>query len=64
MAATLTVAGLLLIRVRDKLSHSLHHRRTGFGRALERAARLGPVIASSLVLAVGLGLTVRVLTAA
>lgn len=61
MAATLTAAGLLLIRVRDKLSGTLHRHRTGIVRGLSRAARFGPVITGSLVLVVGLGLTVRAL---
>ncbi len=62
MAATLTAAGLLLIRVRDKLSGTLHHRQTGIVRGLKRAARFGPVITASLVLVVGLGLIVRAMT--
>lgn len=62
MAATLTAAGLLLIRFRDRLSHAVRHRATGYLRLLKPVARFGPVITATLVLIVGLGLTARALT--
>ncbi|MFI5758579.1 nickel transporter [Streptomyces sp. NPDC051569] len=64
MAATLTLAGLLLVRLRDRLD-----RRTRAGAAatarwswLRRLARFGPVATSALVLLVGVGLTLRAAT--
>jgi ABC-type nickel/cobalt efflux system permease component RcnA len=59
MAATLTAAGLLLVGLRDRidrlpLADALRH----------RAARLTPLLTSALVLAVGVGLTLRSLAGA
>ncbi|WP_312885518.1 urease accessory protein UreH domain-containing protein [Streptomyces physcomitrii] len=58
MAGTLTLAGLLLVRLRDRLDA-----RTRLAAArlapLRRLARLGPVLTSCLVLVVGAGLTLR-----
>lgn len=61
MAATLTAAGILLVRVRDRVGEDLR-RRAGRLRLLRRAARLGPVATAALVLLLGLGLMVRALT--
>jgi nickel/cobalt transporter (NicO) family protein len=52
MAATLTAAGLLLVRVRDRWAS--HPR-----RALARLAALAPAGTAALVLCVGLGLAGR-----
>jgi ABC-type nickel/cobalt efflux system permease component RcnA len=52
MAGTLTAAGLLLIRLRDRFS--ARPRRT-----LTRLARLAPASSAALVLCVGLGLASR-----
>jgi hypothetical protein len=60
MAGTLTVVGLLLVRLRDRLEHALARARSD-----ERLARLAasiPVVTALLVLVVGLGLAVRGLT--
>ncbi|MEV6956082.1 nickel transporter [Streptomyces sp. NPDC051183] len=62
MAATLTLAGLLLVHVRE---HIETHRRTHVLREnvlLRKIARTGPVLTSLLVIAVGFGLTVRAAT--
>ncbi|MCY0937554.1 nickel/cobalt transporter [Streptomyces sp. H34-S4] len=59
MALTLTVAGLLLVRVRERIET---HHRTGPLRdnaLLRRLARTGPVLTSLLVIAVGFGLILR-----
>ena len=50
MAATLVLAGLLLVRLKDRLGARLD--------AASRLARYTPVLTAALVLAVGLGLTV------
>ncbi|MFG3041821.1 nickel transporter [Streptomyces sp. NPDC048330] len=62
MAATLTLAGLLLVRVRKHLEshHSAHALREN--RLARRIARTGPVMTSLLVIAVGFGLTMRAAT--
>ncbi|AJE83662.1 high-affinity nickel-transporter [Streptomyces albus] len=58
MAGTLTLAGLLLVRLRDRLDARA---RLAAARLapLRRLARLGPVLTSCLVLVVGAGLTLR-----
>ena len=60
MAGTLTLVGLLLVRLRDRLEHTLAR-----ARADERLTRLAasiPVVTALLVLVVGLGLALRGLT--
>ncbi|MFD3971050.1 nickel transporter [Streptomyces cyaneofuscatus] len=62
MAATLTLAGLLLVRLRERIERhdrawSLRHH-----PLLRKLARTGPVVTSLLVVAVGLGLTLRAAT--
>ncbi|RDG34572.1 nickel transporter [Streptomyces corynorhini] len=60
MAATLTLAGLLLVRLRDRLDHTARAGLTGERWAgLRRLTRFWPVITSALVLTVGIGLTLR-----
>ncbi|WSJ84750.1 nickel transporter [Streptomyces sp. NBC_01304] len=58
MAATLTAAGLLLVRLRDRIKA---HTRTTKPRwaGWRTLARLGPLATSTLVLIVGLGLIAR-----
>ncbi|MFJ2443062.1 nickel/cobalt transporter [Streptomyces sp. NPDC087658] len=59
MAATLTLAGLILVRLRDRIDRTV---RTGTARRpalLRQLARTGPVATSALVLLVGIGLTLR-----
>lgn len=62
MATTLTLAGLLLVRVRERIeTHRSTHalRDNTFLRGLRGLARTGPVLTSLLVVAVGFGLTLR-----
>ena len=59
MATTLTVAGLALVRVRDRWSARAQHRG---GRLASGAARLSaamPFVTSTVVIVVGVGLAVR-----
>jgi nickel/cobalt transporter (NicO) family protein len=56
MAATLTAAGLLLVRVRDRFQRITDGR---VGRAAARWQRVSPYLTAALVLAVGIGLVGR-----
>ncbi|MFJ6513113.1 nickel/cobalt transporter [Streptomyces sp. NPDC091406] len=62
MAATLTLAGLLLVRLRERIESHDQGRTLRDNPLLRRLARTGPVITSILVIAVGLGLTLRAAT--
>ena len=53
MAITLMAAGLLLVRLRDRVDGLLTHRR---GTALTRISAAMPLLTAALVVAVGLGL--------
>ncbi|MGW8888933.1 nickel/cobalt transporter [Streptomyces sp. NPDC055749] len=59
MAGTLTLAGLILVRLRDRIEAGARAGAITRWGPLRRLARLGPVATSSLVLVVGVGLTVR-----
>lgn len=59
MAATLTLAGLLLVRLRERIESHDRARTLRHNPVLRKLARTGPVITSILVIAVGLGLTLR-----
>jgi ABC-type nickel/cobalt efflux system permease component RcnA len=59
MAATLTAAGLLLVRLRDRWAD--RQRRRGWSRLGARIAALAPSATAALVLVVGLGLAGRAL---
>ncbi|MFI5765749.1 nickel transporter [Streptomyces sp. NPDC051563] len=59
MAATLTLAGLLLVRLRDRITARTAGRASTRLRAL---GRIGPAATSALVLLVGIGLSARALT--
>ncbi|MFF8965908.1 nickel/cobalt transporter [Streptomyces globisporus] len=59
MAATLTLAGLLLVRLRERIERRARARTLRNNPLLRRLTRTGPVITSILVIAVGLGLTLR-----
>ncbi|MFE3381460.1 nickel/cobalt transporter [Streptomyces anulatus] len=59
MAATLTLAGLLLVRLRERIESHDRARTLRHNRLLRKLARTGPVITALLVVAVGLGLTLR-----
>ncbi|CRK61985.1 Inner membrane protein [Alloactinosynnema sp. L-07] len=56
MAATLTLAGLFLIRMRDRIETTT---RPAYAALWKRLSRIGPVATSTLVVVVGLGLTLR-----
>lgn len=62
MAATLTLAGLLLVRLRERIENHDRARTLRHHPLLRKLARTGPVITSILVIAVGLGLTLRAAT--
>ncbi|XMN10627.1 nickel/cobalt transporter [Streptomyces griseobrunneus] len=62
MAATLTLAGLLLVRLRERIESHDRARTLRHHPLLRKLARTGPVITSLLVVAVGLGLTLRAAT--
>ncbi|MEV6478293.1 sulfite exporter TauE/SafE family protein, partial [Streptomyces sp. NPDC051657] len=62
MAATLTLAGLLLVRLRERIENHDRARTLRHSPLLRKLARTGPVITSLLVVAVGLGLTLRAAT--
>lgn len=59
MAATLTLAGLLLVRLRERIESHDRARTLRHNPMLRNLVRTGPVITSVLVIAVGLGLTLR-----
>ncbi|MFE4633567.1 hypothetical protein ACFRJ1_09320 [Streptomyces sp. NPDC056773] len=60
MATTLTVAGLLLVRLRDRIAARTAERAAA---RLRKLGRIGPAATSALVLLVGLGLAARAVTA-
>ncbi|MFC9131950.1 nickel/cobalt transporter [Streptomyces sp. NPDC057099] len=62
MAATLTLAGLLLVRLRERIESRDRAQALPYNSLLRKLARTGPIITSLLVVAVGLGLTVRAAT--
>ncbi|QTA36776.1 nickel/cobalt transporter [Streptomyces sp. CA-256286] len=62
MAATLTLAGLLLVRLRERIENHDRARTLRHHPLLRKLARTGPVITALLVVAVGLGLTLRAAT--
>ncbi|AGK80217.1 nickel transporter [Streptomyces microflavus] len=62
MAATLTLAGLLLVRLRERIESHDRARTLRHHPLLRKLVRTGPVITSLLVVAVGLGLTLRAAT--
>ncbi|MFD7857581.1 nickel/cobalt transporter [Streptomyces microflavus] len=62
MAATLTLAGLLLVRLRERIESHDRARSLRHHPLLRKLARTGPVVTSLLVVAVGLGLTLRAAT--
>ncbi|MFJ7524480.1 nickel/cobalt transporter [Streptomyces griseus] len=59
MAATLTLAGLLLVRLRERIESHDRARTFRHNPVLRKLARTGPVITSVLVIVVGLGLMLR-----
>ncbi|MFD3519046.1 nickel transporter [Streptomyces sp. NPDC058653] len=62
MAGTLTLAGLLLVRLRDRVKRSTRAAAAIRSKRLGKLARWGPVATSTLVLLVGIGLTLRAAT--
>lgn len=61
MATTLTLAGLLLVRLRDRITARTAERASA---RLQTLGRIGPAATSGLVLLVGIGLTARAITGA
>lgn len=59
MAATLTLVGLLLVRLRERLEARLTPPSGSRHRAARVLTRIGPAATALLVVAVGLGLTLR-----
>lgn len=59
MAGTLTLAGLLLVRLRDRIEAGMRTASATRWAPLKRLARVGPIATSALVLIVGIGLTAR-----
>lgn len=59
MAGTLTLAGFLLVRLRERIENHERARPLRHNPLLRKLARTGPVVTSLLVVAVGLGLTLR-----
>ncbi|PCG83902.1 nickel transporter [Streptomyces sp. WZ.A104] len=62
MAATLTLAGLLLVRLRERIESHDRTRTLRRNPLLRKLVRTGPVITALLVVCVGLGLTLRAAT--
>ncbi|MEV6048523.1 nickel/cobalt transporter [Streptomyces xanthochromogenes] len=62
MAASLTAAGLLLVRLRDHLETRTPTLSTRWQAALRHLAGIGPVMTAVLVVIVGAGLTITALT--
>ncbi|MGW8730679.1 nickel/cobalt transporter [Streptomyces sp. NPDC055808] len=62
MAATLTAAGLLLVRIRDRLEARSDTLSPRAQWALSRLATIGPAMTALLVVVVGLGLTLTAVT--
>ena len=63
MAGTLTLAGVLLVRIRDRTRHRLDATTGRLRSVAERWTRIAPHLTAALVLVVGLGLAVRSLGA-
>ncbi|GAA3020404.1 nickel/cobalt transporter [Streptomyces fulvorobeus] len=59
MAGTLTLAGLLLVRLRDRVEAGMRTAAADRWTGVRRLARYGPVATAALVLVVGIGLTTR-----
>ncbi len=62
MAGTLTIAGVILVRVRDRFQHRLSSEPERLRGAAVRWLRLAPYLTAGLVLVVGLGLALRSLS--
>ncbi|MEU8789952.1 sulfite exporter TauE/SafE family protein [Streptomyces sp. NPDC048643] len=63
MAATLTLVGLLLVRLRERLESRMKSPSESRHRAVRALTRLGPTATALLVVIVGLGLTLRAVSA-
>ena len=59
MASTLTLAGILLVRVRDRYQRRAGSKPGRSGRVAAGWTRLAPFVTAALVVIVGLGLAVR-----
>ncbi|MFD0070758.1 nickel transporter, partial [Streptomyces sp. NPDC127574] len=63
MAATLTLVGLLLVRLRERLETRLKSPSGSRYRVVRALTRLGPTATALLVVIVGFGLTLRAVSA-
>ncbi|MEU8648237.1 sulfite exporter TauE/SafE family protein [Streptomyces sp. NPDC048674] len=63
MAATLTLVGLLLVRLRERIEARLTSPSDSRRRAVRILTRIGPMATALLVVIVGLGLTLRAVSA-
>lgn len=59
MAAVLTLAGVLLVKVRDRLQRRAADSSGRAARFARRWGRLGPVLTAALVVVVGSGMVIR-----
>ena len=59
MAVVLTLAGIALVKVRDRLQHRLEDNTGRASKALRRWGRLTPFLTAALVIVVGTGLAIR-----
>ncbi len=59
MAVVLTLAGIALVKVRDRLQDRLSDRSGRASRAVQRWGRLTPYFTAALVIVVGAGLAIR-----
>lgn len=59
MAAVLTLAGVALVKVRDRLQDRLSGRAGRVSNAMQRWGRLTPYLTAALVIVVGTGLAIR-----
>ena len=59
MAGTLTAAGVLLVKVRDRYQARMRSTSGPIRRAAQRWGRIAPYCTAGLVLVVGLGLAIR-----
>ena len=58
MATTLTLAGVLLVKMRDRYQHRMESSSGRVGRAAHRWGVVVPYFTAALVLVVGLGLAI------
>jgi ABC-type nickel/cobalt efflux system permease component RcnA len=62
MAIVLTLAGILMVEIRDRLQRRVDDSTGRAARLARRWARLGPILTAGLVVVVGSGLVMRSVT--